>query len=115
MSRPVEPALAAARASGAKRYLSAKACPRGHFERFTCGSGCYVCAMDRQRERNASKPKAVKPPMTKRRRAIATTEARAQSPINCFGLGALDRYHNSVEAKAKSAYLNSLLPKVSST
>lgn len=115
MPRAKEPARVAAEAVGAKRYVSARPCSRGHRERFIAGGGCYVCAMDRQRARAKPKLRQGQLPITvqlaRKQNAIAAAAVRAQftkTPRCPFRI-TLSRYNGSTEEHIHSQHCDHVL------
>lgn len=100
MVRPIDPAREEARARGDKRYISERACPQSHFERFVINAGCYVCQTIRQQ----STPKPPKP--IKVECASVTPLPKVSRPEFAR---ALAEYHYSQEGRERSRRLNRLI------
>jgi hypothetical protein len=116
MPRPIDPAREAARARGDKRYIAARVCPRGHFERYVISAGCCKCA-DIKRAERLGKPvkaraKGVPHQVSTRQHGVNVAAAKTRFNRPPF-THALANYQHSPEGRQRSKYLDSLIRKVS--
>lgn len=115
MPRITDPALVAARASGATRYLSATRCPQGHLgQRYVKGGACCLCG-DLKRAAKGIKPR-VKNPTPKKPRLERSAEKHAERVAMAerrFNRPAFARaeveYRISAEGRQRSDRLDALI------
>jgi hypothetical protein len=110
MPREPEPSLIEARERGAKRYVSALQCSKGHqppLERFTVSTSCCVCAGVKGPERS-KKPKPNQQQVAAIRKA---DDARVPTPRKALAR-ALQDYACNPGARERSDYLDQLIRKI---
>lgn len=120
MSRPIDPARVAARASGATRYHSIRPCPKcGNRERYAVNASCYFCACLRTGRRPQEmrapvaalgRQPAVRFSVSEIKRTVHERAARECSDFKSFPASReLAEYVNTTTARARSLHLNRLI------
>jgi hypothetical protein len=119
-----DPARLEALASGAKRYIPTRPCPRGHFEKYTSTSGCVVCSDESWKARRDA-AKALKPKKEKKPTKLSVTafkrthDANTEAASERFNfkhpvfINSLARDSASAETRERSDYLDRLITDLS--